>query len=551
MIKRLIPFIILIVLLLPGCIGEQSSEKTGSVSIAPKINTTDLPVLISELKKSVVHITYSVDHEEDYWGYSDSEFIGSGVIYSLDGKNIYVLTNRHVVDLNFPEYYSEVDNEEIIVRTFDNDKFVVKERLVAPDRLDLAIVKFESNEQKIESASISNRVPVTGEEVLIIGMPEELDWSVSKGIVSASRNFDSEGELGQGKYTAIQTDAAINSGNSGGGMFLTDGRLIGINTFKYIGFFTEGLNFAISSVDFLNLKDDFIKLDLITPSSKPLAGAAAAIAVADADYGYDEDNFIVSFSLMDEHSLITTTKGTVQISAVDEKDTVLYNKSFSVDENDFISIDDYIFNGKKAVTFNIPFSDFTKSKYGSADFIIEFNDGENTFKKTVWWVYLPDELTTLYDDYNYSNDYYDNYNYDDYYYDDYYYDDYGYYELDPIGTSATKDGIKVTINEGGFSTDYYSSFMLNIEFENTGSKKKEITIRDAVIVLDSEQIDADFWYESDKVIGAIYPNAHVKKQIEFLDTASSASSATLYLELRSIENSALKTTNFAINFKPG
>ena len=546
MIRRLIPVLILIALLLPGCIGEQNSIKTGAVTLSPKVNATDLPALISELKKSVVHITYTADFEEDYWGETEAEYFGSGVIYSLDGKNVYLLTNRHMVDLNFPEYYAQVDNEEIVVRTFDNDKFRVKERWVAPERLDLAIVRFESSGQKIDSASIADIVPVTGEDVVIIGMPEELDWSVSKGIVSASRNFDSEGELGQGKFTAIQTDAAINSGNSGGGMFLTDGRLVGINTFKYIGYFTEGLNFAISSIDFLNLKDEFIQLSLITPTSKPVAGDPAAIAVADAYYEYStDDEFIVSFSLMDEHSLITSAKGSVRIGVVDEKDIVLYNKSFSVVENDFSSIDDYIFNNKKAVTLKIPFSEFTKSEGGSADFIIEFNDGKNTFKKTVWWVYLPDELTSLYDDYNYSGDYTD-----DYYYDDYYYDDYGY-SLEPIGTSATQDGIKVTIRDGGFATDYYSSsYMINVEFENTGTQKKEITIRDAVVVLDSEQFDADFWYDSDKVIGAIYPGAHVTKQIEFLDTPDSSNDGRLYLELRTIESGALKTTSYAIDFEP-
>ena len=52
MIKKLVPFILLVILLLPGCIGEQeSSDKTGTISTQPKINATDLPTLISELKK--------------------------------------------------------------------------------------------------------------------------------------------------------------------------------------------------------------------------------------------------------------------------------------------------------------------------------------------------------------------------------------------------------------------------------------------------------------------------------------------------------------------
>jgi len=276
---------ILLVLLLGGCVLPivQKSNETGTVATTPKINSTDLPSVIKELKKSVVLIEYSGSMDQpDVWGDNDFDFIGSGVIYSVDGNDVYVITNRHVVDLNYPEYYSGVNNEEIAVLTQSGDRFVVEQRLVAPQKIDLAILKFKKGIQNISSASVSDGIPEEGSDVIMIGMPEQLNWSISKGIVSGIRTFKPEGTTDGRDYTAIQTDAAINSGNSGGGMFALDGRLLGINTWKYIGSGVEGLNFAISSADFLALKDKFYDL----PISGILGGPATPGSGSVYTFGY-------------------------------------------------------------------------------------------------------------------------------------------------------------------------------------------------------------------------------------------------------------------------
>ncbi len=81
-----------------------------------------------------------------------------------------------------------------------------------------------------------------GNDVLAIGTPEGLDWSVSKGIISAVRTSN-------GVYF-VQTDAAINHGNSGGPLILADsGLVVGINSFGFRKNITEGLNFAVSATE--------------------------------------------------------------------------------------------------------------------------------------------------------------------------------------------------------------------------------------------------------------------------------------------------------------
>ena len=80
-----------------------------------------------------------------------------------------------------------------------------------------------------------------GQEVIVIGSPKGLESSVSRGIISAIR------EIENGKYTIIQTDASINSGNSGGPLISREGYVLGMATLKMSGFGIEGLSFCISS----------------------------------------------------------------------------------------------------------------------------------------------------------------------------------------------------------------------------------------------------------------------------------------------------------------
>jgi len=140
--------------------------------------------------------------------------IGSGVIISKDG---YIVTNNHVID----------GADEIDVKLNDNREF--KGRLIGADaKTDLALVKIEGDEFPTLPIGNSDNLKV-GEWVLAVGNPFNLTSTVTAGIVSAkARSLGVYGRDG-GIESFIQTDAAINQGNSGGALVNVRGELVGIN----------------------------------------------------------------------------------------------------------------------------------------------------------------------------------------------------------------------------------------------------------------------------------------------------------------------------------
>ncbi len=139
---------------------------------------------------------------------------GSGVIISSDG---YIVTNSHVVD----------GADELIVTLNDNTEYSA--RIIGSDKTtDLALIKVDA--QKLPAITIANSDSLrVGEWVLAVGNPLGLNNTVTAGIVSAKAR-----SLGaNGVESFIQTDAAINSGNSGGALVNTRGELVGINAMLY------------------------------------------------------------------------------------------------------------------------------------------------------------------------------------------------------------------------------------------------------------------------------------------------------------------------------
>ena len=157
---------------------------------------------------------------------------GSGVIISKDG---YIITNRHVIN----------DAKEIEVVL--NDKRTYSAKILGEDpNSDLALLKIEENKLPFLKFDNSNNLRV-GEWVLAVGNPYNLNSTVTAGIISAkSRKINILNDGGIESF--IQTDAAINSGNSGGALINTNGNLIGINTAiqSKTGSFS-GYGFAIPS----------------------------------------------------------------------------------------------------------------------------------------------------------------------------------------------------------------------------------------------------------------------------------------------------------------
>ncbi len=135
---------------------------------------------------------------------------GSGVIISADG---YIVTNNHVVD----------GADELTVTLNENSKEYSARIIGADKATDLALIKIDAKNLPAIVIANSENVKV-GEWVLAVGNPLGLNNTVTAGIVSAKART-----MGQGVSSMIQTDAAINQGNSGGALVNTRGELIGIN----------------------------------------------------------------------------------------------------------------------------------------------------------------------------------------------------------------------------------------------------------------------------------------------------------------------------------
>ncbi len=167
---------------------------------------------------------------------------GSGIIISEDG---YILTNNHVVSNSSDSsnsYYQVSEATKLTVTLF-NDETEYEAKIVGKDeQTDLAVIKIEKTGLAKAEFADSDSIKV-GEFAMAVGNPIGMQSSVTCGIVSAVNRevTDSEGK----KYTLIQTDAAINSGNSGGALVNSEGKVIGINTLKLSGTGIEGMGFAI------------------------------------------------------------------------------------------------------------------------------------------------------------------------------------------------------------------------------------------------------------------------------------------------------------------
>lgn len=171
---------------------------------------------------------------------------GSGFIISADGL---ILTNHHVVE----------GADEIKVRLTDNREFTGKV-LGSDAKTDIAVVKIDAKDLPYLTMGNSDELKV-GEWVAAIGSPFGLDNTVTSGIVSAkSRKLPSD------QYVPfIQTDVAVNPGNSGGPLFNMKGEVVGINSqiFSTSGGFM-GLSFAIPSNLAMQIKDQLVKSGKVT-----------------------------------------------------------------------------------------------------------------------------------------------------------------------------------------------------------------------------------------------------------------------------------------------
>ena len=227
--------------------NSSSTQSNGYVTQTSLSNYSDTAVYAAnKILPSIVgiKIEYTVN-TQSFFGRSSSSTAtasGSGIIISDDG---YILTNNHVVSSSTSEsnsYYQITDAGKVTVTLF-GDETEYEAKIVGQDeQTDLAVIKIEKTGLTKAEFADSDDVKV-GEFAMAVGNPVNMTSTVTTGIVSAVNRkiTDSDGKT----YTCIQTDAAINSGNSGGALVNAQGKVIGINTLKLSGSGIEGIGFAI------------------------------------------------------------------------------------------------------------------------------------------------------------------------------------------------------------------------------------------------------------------------------------------------------------------
>ena len=222
-------------------------------NISPASSLPDLTFAASKSIDAVVHVkNTSIVEESDRWSlqffYGDDSKkkigTGSGVIISPDG---YIITNYHVIE----------NSTEVIVTTNDNKEYEAE--IIGYDEVyDIAVLKINSDLNLDYVFFGDSDSTLIGEWVLAVGNPYNLNSTVTAGIISSkSRDLN---EYDQKNQSFIQTDAAVNFGNSGGALVNIKGELIGINTLiqsmtgGYVGY-----SFAVPSNTVRKIFEDILE----------------------------------------------------------------------------------------------------------------------------------------------------------------------------------------------------------------------------------------------------------------------------------------------------
>lgn len=267
----------------PNSYGDNTNTANINTQMVSLVGYSETGVgVASKVRPSIVgiEVEYSVN-SIFYRNKSTATAAGSGIIISEDG---YILTNNHIVNSSSTSYYYELGKANKVTVTLYNDSTKYDATIVGTDsQTDLAVIKIEKNGLKAAELGDSDAVQV-GEFAMAIGNPLGLTDSVTAGIVSAVNRevSDQDGN----SYVAIQTDASINSGNSGGALVNSKGQVIGVNTLKLSGTGVEGVGFAIPINSTKEIYEQLIQYNKV---KRPYIG----IGGYDLDEQTAEDNNLV------------------------------------------------------------------------------------------------------------------------------------------------------------------------------------------------------------------------------------------------------------------
>lgn len=262
---------------------DENSNNNGSISTSTNagitsgnINTTQISLadysgtgiaVANKVQPSIVGIKVEYTVNSIFMqqqGTASAE--GSGIIITEDG---YILTNNHVINSSSSSSFYEIGEASKVTVYLHNDTTEYEAKVVGTDeQTDLAVIKIEKTGLTAAELGDSDAVQV-GEFSMAIGNPLGMQSSVTGGMISAVNRevTDSDGKT----FTLIQTDAAINSGNSGGALVNSQGQVIGINTLKVAATGVEGMGFAIPINSAKPIYDQLIQYNKV---KRPYIGIA-------------------------------------------------------------------------------------------------------------------------------------------------------------------------------------------------------------------------------------------------------------------------------------
>ena len=304
MVKNLMPALYLLVIAFSAA-SCNKTQAAPAVASAPAGQPVDLTYAAEKSLPSVVYIksvqnakTQTVEYNDPFEDFFSDPFggffgrgqgnnngtrkrqvqtpkraaAGSGVIISADG---YIVTNNHVVD----------GADELTVTLNENSKEYSARIIGADKTTDLALIKIDAKNLPAIAIANSDDVKV-GEWVLAVGNPLGLNNTVTAGIVSAKAR-----QMGEGVTSMIQTDAAINQGNSGGALVNTNGALIGINAMLASPTGSNiGYGFAIPTAIMNKVVDDIKKYGAVQRAMICIKGGDVSNKVdADKEQGKEVD----------------------------------------------------------------------------------------------------------------------------------------------------------------------------------------------------------------------------------------------------------------------
>ncbi len=221
-----------------------------NVNSEAEFNTDGTFMYTRDLVKAVQDSIVYIEVYTDYYGEETLYGSGSGIIISSDG---YILTNHHVVE-QMSKYVVHVTETDPNGNGAVTDEYEAE--LIGSDSdTDIAVLKIKPKTE-LQAAILGNSDQLQlGDGVVVIGNPMGLEKSVSTGVVSGLNRQTSTNER---SLSAIQTDAAINSGNSGGAMFNMYGEVVGVVNSKLVNDYAENIGFAITINEAKDVIDDLM-----------------------------------------------------------------------------------------------------------------------------------------------------------------------------------------------------------------------------------------------------------------------------------------------------